>query len=202
MANSAQVHESAYVDPTARLGDGCVVSPFAYIGANVVIGEGAFIGPGAVVLDGSEIGKDCKIAGEAVVGSRGFGYVHDGKQHVRIPQVGSVRIGDRTTIGPATCIDRAALEQTAIGTDCSIGALTQIAHNCQIGDDCQIGGGCGLAGSSKIGSGARFGDRVGTAGHSSYGEGVRADDLAGITKTKIPAGSHWAGYPARQISNT
>jgi UDP-3-O-[3-hydroxymyristoyl] glucosamine N-acyltransferase len=158
------------------------------------------IGPGAVVLDNCQIGEDCVIAGEAVVGSRGFGYVFDGQAHVRIPQVGRVVIGDRTTIGPAACLDRAALDQTRIGNDCQIGPLVQVAHNCQIGDDCRIGGGSGLAGSSRIGNGARFGDRVGTAGHSYYGEGVVADDLAGITKTKIPGGSQWAGYPARIVS--
>lgn len=201
MESSPEIAESAYVDPTARIGAGCVISPFVYIGPGVTIGARTFVGPGAVILEGCRIGEDCLIAGEVVVGSRGFGYVHDGCQHVRIPQVGTVVIGDRTSIGPATCIDRAALEETSIGDDCRIGALTQIAHNCRIGEDCHIGGGSGLAGSSKIGKGARFGDRVGTAGHSTYGEGVRADDLAGITKTKIPAGSHWTGYPARQISN-
>ena len=199
MPSSADIDESAYVDSTAVIGPGCVISAFAYIGAGAVIGARTHIGPGAVILEGCKVGDDCQVAGEAVVGSRGFGYVHDGRQHVRIPQVGIATIGDRTFIGPAVCIDRAAIDETSIGSDCKIGALTQIAHNCRIDDDCQIGGGSGLAGSSRIGRGARFGERVGTAGHSNYGEGVRADDLAGITKTKIPAGSHWTGYPARQV---
>ena len=103
-------------------------------------------------------------------------------------------------IGPATCIDRAALDATTLGNDCRIGALTQIAHNCRIGDDSHLGGACGLAGSSYIGRGARFGDRVGVAGHSRYGEDVKADDWSGITKTQIPADSHWAGYPARIVN--
>lgn len=199
MESEPRIADSAYVDPSASLGPGCEISPFAYVGPGVTIGARTLIGPGAVVLEGCEIGQDCVIAGEVVVGSRGFGYIFDGKQHVRIPQVGRVVIGDRTKIGAAACLDRAALEVTRIGSDCRIGPLVQVAHNCQIGDDCHIGGGSGLAGSTRIGRGARFGDRVGTAGHSDYGEGVRADDLAGITKTRIPAGSHWAGYPARMV---
>lgn len=189
----------AFVDPTAQLADGVQVHPFAYLGRGVKVGARTVIGPGAVLLDNTEIGEDCLIAPEAVVGSRGFGYIFDGKQHLRIPQVGNVVVGDRTEIGPATCIDRATLDQTVIGDDCRLGALVQVAHNCRLGNDCQVGSGSGLAGSSHIGPGARFGKRVGTAGHSEYGENVVADDLAGITKTKIPAGSHWAGYPARQI---
>lgn len=195
-----EVADSAYVDPTADIGAGCTISAFAYIGAGVRIGSRTVIGPGAVVLDGSTIGEDCVIAGEAVIGSRGFGYTFDGRQHARIPQVGHVEIGSRTSIGPSSCLDRAALDVTRVGDDCRIGALVQIAHNCQIGDDSQIGGGSGLAGSTRIGRGARFGDRVGTAGHSHYGENVHAEDLAGMTKTKIPSDSHWAGYPARRLS--
>ena len=199
LGRNANVADSAYVDPHATLGPDCTILPFAFVGPGARIGARTVIGPGAVVLDGCEVGEDCVIAGEVVVGSRGFGYVFDGQQHVRIPQVGRVVIGNRTTIGAGACLDRAAMEVTRIGDDCQIGPLSQIAHNCQIGDDCQIGGGSGLAGSTRIAPGARFGDRVGTAGHSEYGEGVRADDLAGITKTRIPAGTHWAGYPARTV---
>lgn len=199
MSSEAQIAPEAFVHPSARLGPGVCVHPFAYIGASVQVGAGSVIGPGAVVMPHSVIAEQCVIAPEAVVGSRGFGYVFDGKQHIRIPQVGRVEIGQRTEIGPATCIDRAALDVTSIGSDCKLGALIQVAHNCQIGDDSQIGSGTGLAGSTKVGRGARFGKRVGTAGHSTYGDNVTADDLAGMTKTKIPGGTHWAGYPARQV---
>ncbi len=198
----AQVAESAFVHPTAVLGEGCTVSPFAYVDRDVRIGARTTIGPGAVILSGVSVGNDCVIAGEVVLGSRGFGYIFDGREHRRIPQVGGVVVGDRSAIGPATCLDRAALDDTTLGNDCRIGALTQVAHNCRIGDDSHLGGGCGLAGSSHIGHGARFGDRVGVAGHSHYGEGVKADDWAGITKTQIPAGSHWTGYPARIVAST
>lgn len=193
------IDPTAFVDPAAELSDGVQVHAFAFVDRDVKIGARTIVGPGAVILAGTEIGEHCVVAPEAVLGSRGFGYVFDGKQHLRIPQVGQVIIGDRTEIGPATCIDRAALDETRIGSDCELGALIQIAHNCQIEDDCKIGSGSGLAGSTRIGRGARFGKRVGTAGHSNYGENVRADDLAGMTKTKIPANTRWAGHPARQV---
>ena len=201
MSEPTFIAPEAYVDPSAQIGEGAQILAFAFIGREAKVGERTVVGQGAVVLDGSEVGADCTIAPEAVIGSRGFGYVFDGRQHVRIPQVGKAQVGDRSEIGPATCIDRAALDVTEIGKDCRLGALIQVAHNCHIGDDCHIGSGSGLAGSTKIGPGARFGKRVGTAGHSQYGENVRADDLAGMTKTRIPANTHWAGYPARRIKD-
>lgn len=201
MTNQPKIAPEAYVDPSAQLSPGVEVHPFAYIGAEAVIGPGTVIGFGAVVMPGSVIGEHSVIAPEAVIGSRGFGYVFDGKQHKRVPQVGRVEIGRHTEVGPATCIDRAALDVTKIGDHCQLGALVQIAHNCQLGDDCQIGSGSGLAGSTRLGGGARFGKRVGTAGHSHYGDNVIADDLAGMTKTRIPGNTHWTGYPARQVKS-
>jgi len=202
MESEQKIAAEAYVDPSATLGEGVQIHPFAYIGAGVTIGDHTVVGPGAVVLAGTEVGAHCVIAPEAVLGSRGFGYVFDGKRHVRIPQVGKVVIGDHAEIGPATCIDRAALDETQIGDNCRLGAMIQVAHNCRIGSDSRIGSGSGLAGSTRIGSGARFGKRVGTAGHSVYGDNVVADELAGMTKTKIPSNTHWSGYPARQVKTS
>lgn len=172
---------------------------FSYVGAHVRIGDRTWIGPGAVILDGCEIGEDCRISGGAVIGARGFGYSFDGREHVRIPQVGTVKVGDRVYLGAGSCVDCATLDATVIGCDCEIGAIAQIAHNCHVGNGSRLGCGCGLAGSTHLGSEARFGDGVGTAGHSHYGDRVIADDLAGITKTKIPSDTRWAGYPARRV---
>lgn len=199
MTVPSDLADSAFIDPSAELGEGAIVHPFAYVGANVKIGARTVIGPGAVIMDGSQIGEDCVIAGEVVVGSRGFGFVFDGRQHLRIPQVGIVKIGDRTTVGPGTCIDRSTMEVTTIGNDCQIGSLCQIAHNCQIGDECELGGACGLSGTTKLARRVVFGERVGTQGHSTYGEGAIVEDWTGITRTRIPAGSRWAGYPGRMV---
>ena len=197
--DSAEIAPEALVHPTAVIGENVKVHSFAYVGEGANIGKGTIIGPGAVIMRNCQIGQDCVIAPEAVLGSRGFGYVFDGKQHLRIPQVGRVSIGDNSEIGPATCIDRAAMDVTSVGEGCKLGAMIQVAHNCQLGKDCQIGSGSGLAGSTKLGSGVKFGKRVGSLGHSTYGDNAMLDDLTGVTRAKIPANTHWSGYPARLV---
>lgn len=197
--DSAEIAPEAFVHSTAVIGQNVKIHSFAYVGEKVSIGKGTIVGPGAVIMAGCRIGEDCVIAPEAVIGSRGFGYVFDGEQHVRIPQVGIVSIANRAEIGPATCIDRAAMDVTSIGEDCKLGAMIQVAHNCQLGNDCQIGSGSGMAGSTKLGSGVKFGKRVGSLGHSTYGDNARLDDLTGVTRAKIPANTRWTGYPARMV---
>src|SRR5690606_34546249 len=131
VSEQIDIAAEAFVSPSALLGEGVQVHPFAYVGENVKVGAGTIVGPGAVIMHGTVIGENCVIAPEAVIGSRGFGYVFDGKQHRRIPQVGQVEIDDRSEVGPATCIDRAALDSTTVGRDCKLGAMIQIAHNCR-----------------------------------------------------------------------
>ena len=187
--------------PGALIGKGAQIHPFAFIDDKVSVGERSIIGQGAVLLSGVTVGPDCMVAPEAVLGSRGFGYVYDGQQHLRIPQVGSVEIGENSRIGPATCLDRAALEVTSIGHHCEIGAFVQIGHNCKISENCQIGSGTGLAGSTVIGPRSKFGKRIGTVGHSNYGSDVVLEDLCGMTKTKVASGTRWSGYPAHRVQN-
>lgn len=196
---SAEVAAEAFVHEGAQLGEGVVVCPFAYIDDGVVIGARSVIGAGAVLLPGTTVGEDCLIGPETVLGSTGFGYVLDAGQHKRVPQVGRLEVGDASSIGPGCCIDRAALDVTRIGKNCQIGALVQIGHNCQLGEDSRIGSGSGLSGSTRIGKRARFGNRVGPAGHSNYGDDVVVDDLGGMTRTEIPSGTRWAGFPGRRV---
>ncbi|KAA1459202.1 UDP-3-O-(3-hydroxymyristoyl)glucosamine N-acyltransferase, partial [Escherichia coli] len=81
----------------------------------------------------------------------GFGYANDRGKWVKIPQLGSVIIGDRVEIGACTTIDRGALDNTIIGNGVIIDNQCQIAHNVIIGDNTAVAGGVIMAGSLKIG---------------------------------------------------
>ena len=58
------------------------------------------------------IGDRVIIHSGAVIGADGFGLAHDGRQWVKIPQVGGVDVGDDVEIGANTTIDRGALDNT------------------------------------------------------------------------------------------
>ena len=65
-----------------------------------------------------EIGESCLIQSGTVIGADGFGYANDRGNWVKIPQLGTVIIGDRVEIGACTTIDRGALDDTMIGEWC------------------------------------------------------------------------------------
>lgn len=192
------IHGSAQVDPTAKFGENVAVGALAVIGARTVIGKNTVIHPGVVISDDVTIGDDCEIfpnvtireritignrviinAG-SVLGTDGFGYRWDGKQHAKIPQIGTVVIEDDVEIGSAVCIDRAKFSATRVGRGTKIDNLVQIAHNVEIGPHCIIVGQVGLAGSCKLGTGVVLGGQVAVRDHITMGDGSSAGACSGI----------------------
>ncbi len=55
------IHETAIIDPSAKLAKNVEVGPYSIIGAQVEIGEGTVVGPHVVINGPSKIGCDNKI---------------------------------------------------------------------------------------------------------------------------------------------
>lgn len=175
--SSAQIADTAKIDPSATVLANAVVESNVVIAAGAIIGANSFIGMGSAIgadtqIDAnvsiyanSQIGEDCRISSGSIIGAPGFGIVPDGKQWVRFPQVGKVIIGDRVDIGANCCIDRGAIEDTIIGCGVKLDNLIQVAHNVQIGDNTVIAACTGIAGSAKIGKNCQIGGRASIQGH-------------------------------------
>ncbi len=205
---------TAQIDPTAQLGTDVAIGHHAVISAGVVIGDGVqigagcFIGEGAIIGAGSKIwpnvsiyhgvrlGADCIVHSGAVLGADGFGFANQRGNWLKIPQVGTVIIGDRCEIGASTTIDRGALEDTVIGTNCIIDNQVQIAHNVQIGDHTAIAGCTVVAGSTKIGKYCIIGGACAINGHMEICDGVQITGMSMIIKSITEKGIYSSGMPA------
>lgn len=197
----ARVHESACIHPHVYVGSGahiaghCVVYPGCFIGDGASVGEHTTLNPNVVVYSGCTIGRHCIIHAGAVIGSDGFGFAWDGQRHVKVPQRGTVIIGDHVEIGSNCTIDRAALTSTRIGSDVKMDNLVQIGHNVVVGDHSIIVAQTGISGSARIGSGVVLAGQCGVAGHVTVGDGVTAAGRTGIA-TDIPPGKVISGFPS------
>lgn len=184
------VHDSAVVEPTARVAATAWVGPHAAIGRNAVIGDGVCIEAGCVVGDDVTIGartrlmarvtvddrcvigEDCLLHSGVVVGSDGFGYARDGARWEKVPQLGRVVIGNDVEIGANTTIDRGAMNDTVISDGVKLDNLIQIAHNVRIGENTAIAAFVGIAGSAVIGRRCTIGGQSGINGHTEIADDV------------------------------
>ncbi|HTI69549.1 MAG TPA: UDP-3-O-(3-hydroxymyristoyl)glucosamine N-acyltransferase [Candidatus Limnocylindria bacterium] len=205
---SAVVAASAQIDPTASIGPCCVVGERVrigagtclmandYVGDDSVIGENTRLFPNVTLYSRTTLGSRVRIHAGAVIGADGFGYVFDGSQHRKVPQVGQVVIHDDVEIGANTSIDRAALGATIIGKGTKIDNLVQIAHNVVLGEHCIIVAQVGIAGSTKVGNGVTIAGQVGVAGHLRIGDKVVIAAQSGVMN-HVPEGQKWLGTPAQ-----
>lgn len=73
--SSYMLHESAFVDPDARIGDGtriwhnAVVQAGAQVGAHCTLGQNAFVADGAVIGDGTKIWHNAVVQSGARIGA-------------------------------------------------------------------------------------------------------------------------------------
>ncbi len=208
------IHPSAVIAPNATIGEGAAVGAMAVIGEEAVIGPRTVVHPRAIIGPQVRIGPDCIIYpgavlyhrvqlgarviihANAVIGSDGFGYAWDGRQHVKIPQLGTVEIGDDVEIGACTVIARGRFGKTEIGSGTKLDSLIQIAHNVRIGAHCAFAAQVGVSGSTIFGNGVLVGGQAGFVGHIHIGDRARVSAKAGVTKD-VPTAAHVTGYPAR-----
>lgn len=211
------VHPSAIIDPSAQIGQGVKIGAGCFVGKNVRLGEGVKLYPNVVIFDDTEIGpattiwsgtvirERCKLGAQCIIhanvsiGADGFGFrpAPDGRGVVKVPQIGTVEIGNAVEIGANSCVDRGKFSATVIGDGTKIDNLVQIAHNVTLGRVCLIAANVGIAGSSSLGDGVMVGGGASIKDHVDIGSGAVIAACAGVIGD-VPAGQRVLGAPARE----
>jgi UDP-3-O-[3-hydroxymyristoyl] glucosamine N-acyltransferase len=210
------VHASAVVAPSAR------IDPTAEVGALVTIGEGArvgarcFLGPGSVIERGAVIGEDsrlvahafvahdvrigarCVVQPGAVIGADGFGFANEKGAWVKVPQIGTVVVGDDVEIGCNTTVDRGAMGDTVIEDGVKLDNLIMIGHNCRIGAHSALAAQIGIAGSTTVGKRCFLGGKVGLAGHITLCDDVVVLGTSFITHNITKPGMYSSALPGEE----
>lgn len=208
-----QISPHAVIDPSAKLGEGTKVGANAVLESGVVLGDNVIIGPGCFVGKNAElgdntrlwanvtiyhnviVGTDCLVQANTVIGSDGFGYANDGGQWLKIPQLGSVIIGNRVEIGASTTIDRGALDDTRLANGVIIDNQCQIAHNVVIGENTAMAGCSVIGGSTVVGKNCTIAGLVGINGHITICDNVIFTGMSMVTKNISEPGVYSSGMP-------
>jgi UDP-3-O-[3-hydroxymyristoyl] glucosamine N-acyltransferase len=208
----------AGVDATASVGDGAVVTgasigPHVSIGRDTVIGPGTQLHAGVRIGDATAIGEDCVLASNVVVGERirignrviihpnstigadGFGFLFRAGRHVKIPQTGTVEIGDDVEIGANNTIDRARTGVTRLGNGVKTDNHVHVGHNVVIGDHSMLIAMTAIGGSSVLGHHVIISGHCGVADHVRIGNGVQCGAYS-IIMNDVPDGAVLKGDPA------
>lgn len=197
---SAVIHPDAGIGAYAVIEDevvidtGAQVFPFAYVGTRCSLAAGAKVMPHAVLVQDVSVGPNSIIHSGAVVGGDGFGFAWTGNEHVKVPQVGQVLIGENVEIGANSCIDRATCGETVISNGVKIDNQVQVAHNVELGEHTVLAAQVGIAGSTTVGRRVMMGGQVGVKDHLLIGDDAQFGG-GSIVLSDAEAGEY-LGYPA------
>jgi UDP-3-O-[3-hydroxymyristoyl] glucosamine N-acyltransferase len=209
-----EIHPSAVIAASARIGENASVGAYAVIGEDVHIGRNALIHPHVVIYPGARIGDDfvahahavvrefCQIGNGVIlqngviVGGDGFGFAKQGDgAHYKIVQSGIVVIGDDVEIQSNSSIDRASIGQTRVERGAKIDSLVQVGHGCVVGEDNIICAQAGLAGSSILKKNVLLAGQAGVSGHLTINENAVVYAQSGVGGD-VAAGAVISGSPA------
>lgn len=210
------VHQKACVDEHAQVHNTVTVAANVVIGAGVRIGQGCFIGPGCVIENNVTIGKNTRLIANVtlchdvsigsavllhpgvVIGADGFGIANDEGCWIKVPQLGSVLIGNDVEIGANTTVDRGALKDTVIEQGVKLDNQIQVAHNVSIGAHTAIAGCTGIAGSTRIGKHCAIGGAVNIVGHLEIVDNVQITVASTVLQNISEPGLYSSGVPLQK----
>jgi UDP-3-O-[3-hydroxymyristoyl] glucosamine N-acyltransferase len=213
---STDIDNSAVIHETALLGENVVIGPNAVvrngvsisdnvtieggcvIGENVTIGVSSTLHANVSVYPGVTMGERVIIHSGAVIGGDGFGIAYDNGKWIKVPQLGSVVIGNDVEIGANTTIDRGAIEDTIIEQGVKLDNLIQIGHNVYIGENTVMAGCVGVSGSATIGRNCAIGGGAGLVGHITIADNVTLTGTAFVTKSINSPGVYSSGIPSQE----
>ncbi len=176
------IHQTAIVDPGAKLHPGVSVGAYSVIGPEVEIGEKTEIQHHVVIEGPTRIGPECRIFPFASVGLEPQDKKFQG-------EVSHLEIGSKNTIREYVTINRgteAGGGTTIVGDDCWIMAYCHIAHDCIVGNNVTMSNGTTLGGHVVVKDFANLGGMTGVHQFCRVGEYAITGAYSMINQDVVP----------------
>lgn len=136
------IHQTAIIDPSAKIARNVHIGAYSVIGAEVEIGENTWIGPHVVISGPTKIGADNQFFQFSSIGEDPQDLKFKGEKTYLV-------IGDGNTFRECCTINRGTAQDksyTRIGNNNLFMAYVHIAHDCIVGDHTIFANNASLAG--------------------------------------------------------
>lgn len=191
-AESTEIHPTAVVHRTARLGAGVKVGPYTIIHEETELGDGTRVGSSCSVGPFTRLGAENEVHHHASVGGDPQDRLHKGEKTWLVA-------GDRNQFREFTTINRGTMKSdgyTRIGSGNLFMACSHVAHDCIIGDRVVMANNALIAGHVVIEDGAILNGAAGVQQFTTIG---RMAYIGGLTRIvhDVPPFMIVEGNPAK-----
>ncbi len=176
------IHNTAIIDPKAKISSGVSIGAFTVIGANVEIGENTIIQSHVSIIGNTKVGKNNKIYPFASIGNDPQDLKFDG-------EVTKLEIGDNNkfreyvTVNPGT---KGGGGLTKIGNNCLFMVSSHIAHDCLVEDNVILANNVPLGGHAHIEENVIIGGNSAVQQFTRVGKSSMIGGMCGVVRDIIP----------------
>ena len=176
------IHNTAIIDPKAKISSGVSIGAFTVIGPNVEIGENTIIQSHVSIIGNTKVGKNNKIYPFASIGNDPQDLKFDG-------EVTKLEIGDNNkireyvTINPGT---KGGGGLTKIGNNCLFMVSSHIAHDCLVEDNVILANNVPLGGHAHSEENVIIGGNSAVQQFTRVGKSSMIGGMCGVVRDIIP----------------
>ena len=178
------IHQTALVDPKAKLHSSVKVGPYSVIGADVEIDENTEIKSHVSIVGNTKIGKNNKIYPFASIGNDPQDLKFQGE--ITKLQIGNNnKIREYVTINPGT---KGGGGITKLGNNCLFMVSAHIAHDCFVGNNVILANNVPLGGHAYIEDNVIIGGNSAVQQFTRVGRFAMIGGMCGVVRDIIPFG--------------
>jgi UDP-N-acetylglucosamine acyltransferase len=177
------IHETAIINPKAKIGKNVLIGPYSVIGPNVEIG------------DNTVIQSHVNISGNTIIGSKNkiypFVSINDPQDLKYNGETTNLIIGDNNKIREHVTINPGTISgggKTIIGDNCLFMIASHIAHDCNVGNNVIIANNVPLGGHVVIEDNVVIGGNSAVQQFTRIGKMAMIGGMTGVLHDVIPYG--------------
>ncbi len=176
------IHNTAIIDPKAKVSSNVSIGAFTVIGPNVEIGENTIIQSHVSILGNTKVGKNNKIYSFASIGNDPQDLKFYGeKTKLEIGDNNKVR--EYVTINPGT---KGGGGLTKVGNNCLFMVSSHIAHDCLVEDNVILANNVPLGGHAHIEENVIIGGNSAVQQFTRIGKSSMIGGMCGVVRDVIP----------------
>ncbi len=176
------IHNTAIIDPKAKIHNNVRVGPYSIIGENVEIEENTEIQSHVSILGNTKIGKNNKIYPFASIGNDPQDLKFQGEE-TQLEIGNDNKIRENVTINPGT---NGGGGITKVGNNCLFMVSAHIAHDCFVGDNVILANNVPLGGHAYIENNVIIGGNSAVQQFTRVGSFAMVGGMCGVVRDIIP----------------
>jgi len=176
------IHNTAIIDPKAKVSASVSVGAFTVIGPDVEIGENTIIQSHVSILGNTKIGKNNKIYPFASIGNDPQDLKFDGEK-TKLEIGDNNKIREYVTVNPGT---KGGGGLTKVGNNCLFMVSSHIAHDCLVEDNVILANNVPLGGHAHIEENVIIGGNSAVQQFTRVGKSSMIGGMCGVVRDVIP----------------